>query len=158
LSKISSLVGLAAGLPSVDPAWVRVTDVPMNASCERARKVLGWHPDESSSRAVWQRFASTTPFRLDRRIRGFFDVVNEAGRNEVARGLEGYEARILLALTGRNGGDFTLKIKGGRFRVRRKIPRPPTSTLTLDADQFLRVLKGRSNLRSLHATGRMRVE
>jgi nucleoside-diphosphate-sugar epimerase len=158
LSRLSPLLTWLTGEPSLDPAWIRVSDVPMTASCDRARKVLGWRPRESTSRGVWSRFARTAPFRLHPRIRLFFSVVNEVGRSGQASGLEGYDGRILLALTGQEGGDFTLEVERGRFRIERKIPRPPTTCITVDAPHFLEVLSGHANLRALQATGRMRVE
>jgi hypothetical protein len=152
------MVTLFTGAPSIDPAWVRVSDVPMTVSSERARKVLGWRPRETSCRGVWARFARRAPLRLHPTIRVFFSVVNEAGRRGRASGLEEYDGRIFLALTGRDGGDFTLDVDQGRFRVERKIPRPPTACITLEAPHFLEVLSGHANFRALQATGRMRVE
>ncbi len=152
------LAWLTGQQPPMDPAWVRTSNVPMVVSCARARDVLGWNPVAPSAREVWKRFAESVPYRTDGRILFFSASVNLAARRRAALALMGHNAWIHLALTGVNGGDFTLAVHDGRLRMYRGIPRPPTAVVEMPAMFFLDLLSGKKDFSAARTTGRVRVE
>ncbi len=72
--------------------------------------------------------------------------------------LRGVTARVHLCLTGPGGGDYALEVAGGRLRVSRRLPRPPTGVVMMNAQLWLDLLAGRTDLASAQFTGRIRVE
>jgi putative sterol carrier protein/NAD(P)-dependent dehydrogenase (short-subunit alcohol dehydrogenase family) len=146
------------GVPDmVDPAWLRVSSVPVAMSSEKARRELGWKPKCPTPVEVVQRFLRENPSGLDRRVDLFFRMVQLAGRapSDEARRVR---ARVHLRLTGPGGGDLGLVVDGGKLVVVREVPRPPTSTLTLRAATLVDILAGRTELTTAQLTGKLRLE
>ena len=154
------LAALAArlGLPdAIDPAWLRVGEVTMIVSSERARAELGWAPRCKTPLEVVQRFLRENPSGLDRRLDLFFRLVQLAARRPPPEGAR-MTGRIHLRLTGPGGGDIGLVLDGRRLHVLREIPRPPTATLTMRATTFADLLAGRTEFTTAQLTGKVRVE
>jgi hypothetical protein len=129
------------------------------AAGSTAEARLGWRPRCRSGAEVRARFAAEASGRRDPRLALFFAVVARAAPRvrlpEEARHLA---ARVHLAVTGPGGGDWTLRLDGGRLAVRSGAPRPPTVTLTLAARTLRELLAGRSDFASAQLAGRIRVE
>jgi putative sterol carrier protein len=156
----AQLSALAAklGLPdAVDPAWLRVADIPMGMSSDKARRELGWKPKCATPDEVIQRFLAENPSGFDARLELFVRLLQLGARrpNPDAAQLTG---RVHLRLTGPGGGDLGLILDGKRLRVLREVPRPPTTTVTMKAVTFTDLLAGRSEYTVAQMTGRVRVE
>lgn len=145
-----------------DPAWLRVGDMELSISSERAKRELGWTPACPTARAVMQRFAAEVPRRTDPRVRTFLRIVDITARRLPAAQIS-EEARRLkmelhLNLTGPRGGDFAFSLKEGRVRVRPGIPRPPDAVLTLRAETLLEMLTGKLDLSAARMSGKVRLQ
>lgn len=149
-----------AGLRApIDAGWLLSTDVPLVASSERARHELGWRPSCATQREVIQRFVREVPLRLDPRILLFMLFVEQAGRRVAAgdlpREAAGSDSIIHLEITGPRGGDFELRFRSGAISVRRGVPRPPSSVVSLSDSVFLDVLAGTIDLTRAQLTGKV---
>jgi len=65
--------------------------------------------------------------------------------------------KIHLDIMGRQGGDFALELDNGAVSLRRGIPRPPDSRVSMSAETFLELLAGAADPATVGMTGRMRV-
>jgi nucleoside-diphosphate-sugar epimerase len=145
--------------PPFDPAWLSLIDVPLAASSERARRELGWKPRFPTAADVGRRLGQVARGSTDPRIAAFMRLLAIGARRvppapEAAR----VEAMVHMCLTGRGGGDWSLRVSAGRLSVRSGVPRPPTSTVTLAASTFLDMLSGRTSAATAQLTGKIRVE
>jgi putative sterol carrier protein len=146
-------------LPPLDPGWFRATGFPLVYSSEKAKRELGWKPRCPTARDVIRKYAATVPRTLDRRIAIWARVVDSASRSQPPRAeLKGYDATVHLDLTGRNGGDFTLRVADGRVRLRRGAPRPANAVATMTAATLLDLLAGRTDIAAAQLTGKVRIE
>ena len=118
---------------AIDPAWLEVkTD--MLVSSDKAKRELRWRPNCPTSTAVMRRFDAEAPYRLDPRIALFARIAASPVGDRAAR------MRIHLALTGRDGGDFTVtSFANGDATITHGIPRPPDAVVTLAARTFVKL-------------------
>lgn len=139
--------------------WVRVLDVDMVASAERARTRLGWAPDYSRTADVVRHAAEVAAGGTGLRTALFMRFVNFVAHAERDGPLFGCDdARVHLALTGRGGGDFTLTTQDDGLQLSTGIARPPTATVTLRAATFAALLAGRGEFSDKVSSGAVRVE
>jgi nucleoside-diphosphate-sugar epimerase len=157
-AEVSALAERLGFGDAIDPAWLTVkTD--MLVSSEKAKRELGWRPTCPTSIAVMKRFDREAPYRLDPRIALFVRMADATSRSAKPHPmLEGIRASYHLELTGRDGGDFTVTIAGGRVRLQSGVPRPPDATMTLDARSFARALAGSTDIATLAASGLLRTD
>jgi len=78
-------------------------------------------------------------------------------QNEMPRDAARMKLKIHLDLSGQSGGDFALVLDQGKVSLTRGIPRPPDSTVALDAETFLELLSGAADPSTAGMTGKMRV-
>ncbi|HEV8320967.1 MAG TPA: NAD-dependent epimerase/dehydratase family protein [Myxococcota bacterium] len=153
------LARLGLGQP-VDPAWLEGgADGVFVVTCRRALDELGWRPRCPTTTDVMRRFDREVPHRLDPRLAVFLRLTALAARAAPPDPeIRGFDARVHVCLTGRNGGDFTVAARDGRVRFSPGAPRAPTAVLTLPASTFLDLLVGRTDFAAAQFTGRIRVE
>src|SRR5690606_38518976 len=130
----------------IDSGWLRAAELDLDVSSARARTELAWQPSCPTARDVMQRFAAEVPKKTDRRITTFLRMLDWLGRRLTAAELP-EEARrmklcVHLELRGPRGGDFTITMIEGKLGVRRGVPRPPATLLSLEADTLLELLSG----------------
>jgi UDP-glucose 4-epimerase len=144
--------------PPPDPAWLRASGAVMVMSSARARSELGWTPRAGTCTEVMRRHLELMSRRTDRRLSVFFRVVDLAARyTPIPDEARSVSAVIHLALTGPDGGDFTLRIDRGRISIKPGVPRPPTSALTMPAGLFFDMLAGRADYYTAQVTGKIRI-
>lgn len=148
-----------AGRP-VDPAWLSGSkDVVLVASSARAQAELGHAPRFPTAAAVLRHFRASAPRRLDARLEVFFALLRVAARfTQLPDEARHVTARIHLDLRGPRGGDVEIAIAGGRMRIHRRAPRPPTSVLRLETDTLLELLSGRTDLATAQLVGRVLID
>jgi nucleoside-diphosphate-sugar epimerase/putative sterol carrier protein len=146
-------------LPPRDPGWFSAGPLTLVYSSEKAKRELGWKPRCPTAREVMRRYAATVPRKLDRRIAVWARVVDSASRRQPPRPeLTGYDATVHLDLAGPNGGDLTLRIAGGRLRLRAGAPRPANAVATMSAATLLDLLAGRTDIAAAQLTGKVRID
>jgi UDP-glucose 4-epimerase len=154
-------LGRRAGRGSPDAGWLEAMRVPLVFSSERARRELGWKPSCPTAASVMARFAAEVPRRADARIamflRGVGAVARRVPESRIPKEARRINVRLHLNVTGPRGGDFDVEVCAGRPRVRRGVPRPPDTSVTLSASTLLRLLAGKTNLSSEQMAGRVRV-
>jgi nucleoside-diphosphate-sugar epimerase/putative sterol carrier protein len=151
---------LGAG-EAVDPSWRKEVSARIVPSSERAKTVLGWKPKYPRAVDVIKRCKDVSTGPGDRRITALFRIVNLTGvtrRPFDEAQAKGIDARVHLCLTGKGGGDFTIRVENDRAKITFDAPRPPTSVATLPASLFLDMLAGRSSFATAQLTGRVRIE
>jgi nucleoside-diphosphate-sugar epimerase/putative sterol carrier protein len=159
LGRADSLAVRLGLVPPMDPGWLGNGEARMVASAERARRDLGWKPRCAKAVEVVKRQVETVPRKLDRRLSIFFRAVDRASGREPPRpDLAGYETTIHLELSGPNGGEVTLRARGGRLSAGTGAPRPADGTVFLSARLLLDLLAGKSDFASAQITGRIRTE
>jgi hypothetical protein len=157
VSRLSSLFD--GGRGAIDPSWYKSAGVTMRPSSEKAKRELGWAPKHPTALAVMKHYLATAHGRTDPRIATFMKVVAfSAGRTPPEPEMTGMTAVVHLAITGKGGADYTLRVKDSRLSVERGVPRPPTSVATLDAATFRDLLAGRQTYATAMVTGRIRFE
>ena len=155
LSPILAKIGIGEAM---DPAWIE-NSATMIMSSEKARRDLGWKPRFPTATSVLQHFVEVVPGKADRRILAFLGLIELSGRLAPAvPELAGFRGRIHLCLTGAGGGDFGIIVEGGRVRIERRAPRPPTATVTMKAKLFLDLLAGNGDIGLAQMTGKVRIE
>ena len=154
-SQVLEQIGLRA---PVDPGWLDAAGVRMIASSHKAVTELGWRRRAVTTADVMRRYAAEVPERLDPRILLFMAFVERGMRSldpaelgDAARS----DARIHLEISGRRGGDFDLRLAQGRARLKRGVPRPPTTIVRLSDDTFLDILAGTVDFTTAQLTGRL---
>jgi putative sterol carrier protein len=156
LSPLLARLGLGE---ATDPAWIDNAGVPMLASSEKARQLLGWRPRYPTAVEVMRHFAEVAPGRMDPRIAVFLRAADlVARRSPPMPELSGFTSRVHLSLLGPGGGDVGIDVRGGRMRIEKAPPRPPTAAVTLTADLLLDLLAGRADFGSAQLTGKIRVD
>jgi nucleoside-diphosphate-sugar epimerase len=137
-----------------DPAWLDNLEIPMVISSEKAKTELGWKPRCRTGVEVFQHYAAVVPGRTDPRLAVFFRLLSMA--SAPVTGLQ--DARVHLALTGANGGDFSLEIRDGGMTATAGVARPPTLVLTMTADTLLGLLAGKADSATALQTGQLAIE
>ena len=145
-----------------DPAWLAASDLDMEVSSERALSELGWKRSCDTSGDVMRRFAAEVPRKTDARITAFLKLVDLSGRRipeaQLTEEARRVKAEVHLNLTGPGGGDFVFSMNEGRVRVRRGVPRPPDTVLTMKAEALIEMLAGRLDLSAARMTGKVRMQ
>ncbi len=146
-------------VPPADPGWSSAGSHPLLYSAARAREGLGWKPRCPTAVEVMRCYAENVPRRLDRRISLFVRAADRGSRSQPPRPeLKDYRSVIHLDLTGRAGGDVTLRLADGRLRLSLGAPRPAQAAVTMKARTLLDLLSGRTDVASAQLTGKMRVD
>jgi nucleoside-diphosphate-sugar epimerase/putative sterol carrier protein len=142
---------------AMDPAWSENRGAPLVVSSDRAIHELGWAPTCPTAADVIRRFVETVPGKPDRRLSLFLRVAGLAMKTTARQQGRGVSVRLLLSLTGRGGGEWTVDIQDGKARIVRGVLRPPTSVVRTTTSVFLDLLAGRTDLGSAELTGRVRL-
>ncbi|HEX4338187.1 MAG TPA: NAD-dependent epimerase/dehydratase family protein [Polyangiaceae bacterium] len=160
-TRASSVLAPLLGEKRLDAGWLDAADVDLNVSAERARTVLGWAPRYPTSRNVAAAFGEAAPRTTDRRVSWFFSAVSRLANGAAERGELGDVENLKLALhidvTGPNGGDYALTFEQGKVTLKPGIPRPPSSTVSLDVATLLDLLAGRGEVATALLVGKLRV-
>ncbi len=157
VGKLEPLI-LALGMkPLFDRAWLEERIPPLVYSSEKARRELGWAPKYPTTVAVLRRAAEAARGLEDPKIAVFMRLSALAAARQPPRP-DQYQGEVHLELTGPGGADYTLHLDGGRLRIARGVPRPPTTVISLRATTFREALAGRQSPATLELTGKMRVE
>lgn len=161
LSKLSVPMHAVRQSKAADPSWLRVTDVRMIMSAERAREVLGWNPSCPTARDVIQAYARTRTGEPHARIKWFVRLANLSryARNPLRRRRETQRISldVHLQIEGPSGGDIALRVQNTLIRAAFGRPRGPDAVLTLSCDTFLAFLSGQQDVMSAQMLGRLRV-
>jgi UDP-glucose 4-epimerase len=160
--RLSALVTqVTRGLPPDHP-WMQATRERIPADSERARNELGWKPSCPTAEAVMSRFGSEVPQRLDPRIATFFRMTQSAARRfsdaELSPEARRIDITVHLRLSGKNGGDFTLRTNHGRPQLKRGVPRPLDAVISLSADTLLEMLSGKLDLATARFGGQVLIQ
>ena len=155
LGALATRLGLSEAL---DPAWLRISDVPMAMSAEKARRELGWKPRCATPFDVINRFLAENSTGMDRRLDLFVRLMQLGARRAVEDPAMHTRGRVHLRLTGPGGGDVGFVIDGPRIEVIREMPRPPSTVVTMKTATFYDLLAGRTDFNTGQMTGRIRVE
>src|SRR5262249_25509146 len=102
---------------------------------------------------------ATAHGHTDPRISAFMSLIGFAAKRappdpEAA----GLNAIVHFAITGKGGGDWTIRVEQQKMSIERGIPRPPTSIATLDVTTFRELLSGRLAYGTAFISGRVRIE
>lgn len=154
LTKLSLAVGVP---PSSDPAWLTNEMPTFILSSDKARRDLGFTPTCPTARDVLRRKGEIARGLPDLRLATFFKLVGLAARRLPPRG-ERARGVIHLELTGRGGADVTIRLDEDGMRLAFGVPRPPTTVISLRADTFLEMLRGRLTPATAELTGKFRLE
>jgi UDP-glucose 4-epimerase len=150
------------GLPPAADAWLEATRIEVRLDKSRAERELGFRPQCATAGAVARRFAEQAPRRTDPRIRLFMRLIQGASRRldpeEIPPEARRFSITLHLALTGRGGGDYTVKIEEGRLNFSRGIPRPPDAVVTLSCETLLEMLTGKLDVATARFAGKVRVQ
>ena len=155
LGALANKLGLSEAL---DPAWLRVSDVCMEMSADKARRELGWKPRCPTPFAVVDRFLAESSTGMDRRLDLFVRLLQLGARHAVDDPAMHTRGRVHLRLTGPGGGDVGFVIDGARIDVIRETPRPPSTVVTMKTSTFYDLLAARTDFNIGQMTGRIRVE
>ncbi|HXU70248.1 MAG TPA: NAD-dependent epimerase/dehydratase family protein [Polyangia bacterium] len=155
LGALANKLGLSDAL---DPAWLRLTDVCMEMSAEKARRELGWKPKCPTPESVVKRFLAENSTGLDRRLDVFVRLLQLASRRAIDDPSMHTRGRVHLRLTGPGGGDVGFIIDGPKVEIIREMPRPPTTVVTMKTATFYDLLGGRTDFNTGQLTGKVRVE
>jgi UDP-glucose 4-epimerase len=152
---------MTRGLPTDHP-WMKATRERVAADTERARNELGWKPSCATAEAVMSRFGGEVPHRLDRRIVTFLRMTQAAARRfsdeELSPEARRIDITVHLRLSGKNGGDFTLRTNYGKPQLKRGIPRPLDAVISLSADTLLEMLSGKLDLATARFGGQVLIQ
>jgi putative sterol carrier protein len=159
-AKVGELLEKVAKVDAIDPAWHRNGDVTMVMDSEKARRELGWKPTADTCADVLRRYMDAAPGKMDRRISTFFALLGRMAERDTSQRelMDRMKANVHLRLLGRGGGDITLSVMDGKFGVRRGIPRPPTSVVTISTDLFREMLTGKASFATAQLTGRVKIQ
>lgn len=156
----AALVLAKLGLKT-DPNWVKIADVELVPSSDRAKSVLGWKPLCPTAESLFRHYDEVAPRALDSRLAFFFRLVNTAARargtDDIPEEAKRMNMNVHLELTGQRGGDYTLAFQGGKVRLSPGIPRPPDSRVTLSAETLLALFTGEDDLSRARMAGRLKV-
>ena len=142
---------------AVDPAWLRISDVCLDMSAEKARRELGWKPRCPTPAAVINRFLAENSTGLERRLDVFVRLLQLGARRPLDP-VAHMNGRVHLRLTGPGGGDIGFVLDRERLQVIREMPRPPTTVVTMKTATFYDLLAGRTDFNTAQLTGKVRVE
>ena len=157
-AQLGALVKKLGLSESVDPAWLRVNDVCMEMSAEKARRELGWKPKCATPFDVVNRFLAENSTGMDRRLDVFVRLLQLGARRAIDDPAMHTRGRVHLRLTGPGGGDVGFIIDGPRVDVIREMPRPPSTVVTMKTSTFYDLLAGRTDFNTGQMTGRIRIE
>ena len=133
LGALAQKLGLSEAL---DPAWLRLTDVGMAMSAEKARRELGWKPKCPTPVDVVKRFLAENSMGMERRLDLFVRLLQLGARRPIDDPTMHTRGQIHLRLTGPGGGDVGLIIDRARLDVIREMPRPPSTVVTMRVATF----------------------
>lgn len=146
----------------LDAGWIESAHVDLIVSSDKAKAELGWKPRYPTSADVAIAFGKNARGRPDPRITLFLSMIPRLARHARAQGEVSEEAErtslsIHFDVTGRRGADFALAIKEGVLTLKRGIPRPPDSTVTMSTDTLLDLLSGKLDPSAATMTGKVRI-
>jgi putative sterol carrier protein len=132
------------------------------ADAGRARREQEWKPSCETAEQVMRRFGEEVPQGLDPRLRTFFRLTHAAARRyseaELSPEARRIEITVHLRLSGKNGGDFTLRITGGRPKLEPGVPRPLDAVISSSADTLLEMLSGKLDVATARFAGKVRIQ
>ncbi|HEY2744796.1 MAG TPA: NAD-dependent epimerase/dehydratase family protein [Polyangia bacterium] len=161
MSGIAQLGALAQKLglsEALDPAWLRLTDVCMEMSAEKARRELGWKPKCPTPESVVTRFLAENSTGMDRRLDLFVRLLQLGARRRIDDPTMYTRGRVHLRLTGPGGGDVGFVLDRDKVEILREAPRPPTTVVSMKKTTFYDLLAGRTDFNTAQFTGKVRVE
>jgi len=142
---------------AVDPAWLRISDVCLDMSAEKARRELGWKPRCPTPAAVINRFLAENSTGLERRLDVFVRLLQLGARRPLDP-VAHMNGRVHLRLTGPGGGDVGFIMNRAHVEVIREMPRPPTTVVSMKTATFYDLLAGRTDFNTAQLTAKVRVE
>lgn len=158
---LKALPAISRLLPSgaVDPSWQQCINIRVRPSSDKAKRELGWAPKYATGSAVMKQYLAAAHGRTDPKISAFLSLVAFGAKHappdpEAA----GFDSTVHLAITGRGGADYAIRIKDQKLAIEKKVPRPPTSIVTLDTETFRELLAGRMTYATAQVTGRVTIE
>ena len=111
LGELAQKLGLSEAL---DPAWLRLTDVCMEMSADKARRELGWKPRCPTPVDVINRFLAESSTGMDRRLDLFVRLLQLGARRPIEQTMRTH-GRVHLHLRGPGGGDIGFIFDGDRL-------------------------------------------
>ena len=97
---------------AVEEAWVKHAPRAPDLVADRARRELGWSPQFPTCRDALEHFAETVPVPNSRRLARLLGGSLSEGRSPVS---DESPFKVNVHLTGRDGGDVTVKRSEGRY-------------------------------------------
>jgi len=88
-------------------------------------------------------------------VEAVFKKMPEAFNADAAPGMD---VTFQFSLSGEGGGDWYAEVKGGKCKVEAGISSNPTSTIKMDAADFLDMIGGRLNAMQAFMSGKLKVE
>jgi acyl dehydratase/putative sterol carrier protein len=88
-------------------------------------------------------------------VEAVFKKMPEVFNTEAAPGMD---VTFQFSLSGEGGGDWYAEVKGGNCKVEAGISSNPTSTIKMDAGDFLDMIGGRLNAMQAFMSGKLKVE
>lgn len=142
----------------VDPSWSKFGGAKMILSTDKARAELEWRPRCGTDAEVIRRYRQEAPGSAPQKLGWFIRGLNLASRRPPEPELAGMQAAVHLALLGPGGGDYALRVEGGRLSAAPGVPRPPTAAATMKVEIFQQLLTGELDFASAQLTGKLRLE
>lgn len=158
---VQALPAISKILPngSVDPSWQKSAGVRVRSSSEKAKRELGWAPKHATGLAVMKHYLQTAHGRTDPRITAFMGLIGFAAKRQPPDPETiGLDAVVHFAITGKGGGDWTIRVQNQKMTIERGIPRPPKSIATLDVPTFRDLVAGKQAYGTAFVTGKLRIE
>lgn len=161
-AKASSALAPMVGERRIDAGWLEAGRFEMIASSEKARAELGWKPRYPTSADVALVFGKSVRSGVDPRIALFFSMIPRLARRAQKHGEIPHEAQTMklaihVDVTGPRGADYALTLDKGALTLKRGIPRPPDSAVTLSSETFLELLSGKLDVATAGMIGKIRV-
>jgi nucleoside-diphosphate-sugar epimerase len=158
---VRALPAISRLLPrgAVDPSWQQCVNVRVRPSSAKAKQELGWAPKYATGSAVMKAYLAAAHGRTDPRINAFMTLVGFGAKHAPADPeTSGFDSTVHLAITGRGGADYTIRIKDQKLSFIRGVPRPPTSIVSLEVETFRELMSGRMTYATAQVTGRVVIE
>jgi UDP-glucose 4-epimerase len=147
------------GIAGADPSWADIELPTLVYSSEKAKRELGWTPRYPTAEDVIRHAAETARGLTDPRVALSLRLAGVAAEREPPRAdTASVTATVHLEITGPGGGDWAIRVDGGRVRIAPGLPRPPTSVVSLATSTFVDLLSGEVSPKATWSTGKVRIE